>query len=257
MPFETHPLLDHPNDTSTIWRYLDFTKFVDMLNSRMLYFCNLCQLPDPYEGAFPPANSRVWTESITRQATMPPDQIPGLVQRLLGALGGSRRFMYVNCWHLSEYESAAMWRVYLNTVEGVAIKTAIRYLVDSVHSAPHRIFIGAVAYRDYDTETIREGDIFSPVTHKRRMFEYEKEVRAIYWDLGEPRPPDRPQNITNADELDSVHGIRVPVDLSSLVQEVYVAPRSQAWFRDLVVAVMKTYGIDRPVIPSAVDRGPA
>lgn len=34
-----------------IWRYVDFAKFVDLLERRQLHFARLDQLGDPFEGA--------------------------------------------------------------------------------------------------------------------------------------------------------------------------------------------------------------
>ena len=40
-----------PSDDAILWRYLDFTKFAALLNSKALYFCRLDCLGDPFEGA--------------------------------------------------------------------------------------------------------------------------------------------------------------------------------------------------------------
>src|SRR5260370_42500079 len=56
----------HPNDRfelppedTKIWRYLNFTKFVGLLETRSLYFSSLARLEDRFEGPLPPASRKV------------------------------------------------------------------------------------------------------------------------------------------------------------------------------------------------------
>lgn len=42
-----------PDPDTRIWRYVDLTKFLDMLSRRKLYFARLDRLGDPFEGAIP------------------------------------------------------------------------------------------------------------------------------------------------------------------------------------------------------------
>jgi len=39
-----------------------------------------------------------------------------------------RRYVFVNPWHKNEFESAAMWKLYLKSEEGVAIRTTVERL---------------------------------------------------------------------------------------------------------------------------------
>lgn len=39
-------------------------------------------------------------------------QVPGMLKQLSTLLELSRRWMYINCWHMNEHESAAMWKSY-------------------------------------------------------------------------------------------------------------------------------------------------
>ena len=61
MPYKEHPELKIPdNPDAKIWRYLDFTKFLSMLEDQSLYFCRLDVLAknDPYEGLYTNFNAR-------------------------------------------------------------------------------------------------------------------------------------------------------------------------------------------------------
>lgn len=37
----------------------------------------------------------------------------------------ARDLMYVSSWHMNEHESTAMWRLYLKSDEGLAIRTTV------------------------------------------------------------------------------------------------------------------------------------
>ena len=36
--YESHPVFELPDDSTTIWRYMGFSKFISLLNSSALYF---------------------------------------------------------------------------------------------------------------------------------------------------------------------------------------------------------------------------
>jgi len=41
------------DDESIIWRFMDFTKFVSLLETNSLFFCRLDKLGDPFGGINP------------------------------------------------------------------------------------------------------------------------------------------------------------------------------------------------------------
>jgi hypothetical protein len=47
MPYEIHPKLTTPPDDAVLWRYLDFAKFLDMLERRVLWFAGADTFEDP------------------------------------------------------------------------------------------------------------------------------------------------------------------------------------------------------------------
>ena len=59
--YEDYPKLDPitkipSNGNTKIWRYLDFTKFVSLLQRKALFFCRSDRLGDSFEGSFSKAN---------------------------------------------------------------------------------------------------------------------------------------------------------------------------------------------------------
>ena len=250
MPFETHPDLELPAPVETIWRYMDFTKFVDLLDSRKLFFSNLCKLEDPYEGLYP---SLQWERMKADYSKVPGNSDVG-IQRLIAFFSQNnqnfKKISYVNCWHISPVESAAMWKVYCKSNEGIAIKSDVSRLQSCFDVAKHRILIGAVRYVDYNNVTLPLGQFLYPVVHKRLSFQYEKELRAIFWDV------ESLSTVTDWATLPMRDGEAIEVVLEKLIESVWVAPTTPDWFKNLVESVCKRYGFSGPVHRSTVDRGP-
>ena len=244
--YEEHPDLEKPADeNAAIWRYLDFTKFVSLLDRQALFFAQADTLPDPFEGSYPRENVRLRPELHKH---LPEDALRkfAFVSREI------RRFTLLNCWHIGENESAAMWKLYLKTDEGVAIRSTFRRLADSFKAcADRRVYIGKVKYIDYETDSFPEGKLVYPFVHKRMSFAHECELRAVIQLL--PVPEGLRVNWTK--EL-SHGGVYVPVDVDLLLERVFVSPIAPAWFHELVTSVVRKYGFDKEVRRSKLGEDP-
>lgn len=221
------------NEQVKVWRYLDFTKYVDLIDKKQLYFCRVDKFEDPYEGAFP-----------TNLFTFKP---------FLDTTEHVRQFNFINCWHMNEFESAAMWSLYLPTKNGVAIQSTFERLKQSFDNTAEDVYLSVVKYHDYNGKTyddlIKEnpwspgssGSTVMPQIFKRKSFEYENELRAIYIDL----PIEYDVEKTKLRNLGS--GKLINTDLETLVERVYIAPKADPWFKDLVVSVSKKYNLNKPI----------
>ena len=113
-----HEAFFPPSENRTIWRYVDFTKFVSLLETQKLFFARADQFEDPYEGSWSSAGVRLLRD---------PAQNGGLpshaVEQLVAYSGVQQKEMFISCWYANESESAAMWKLYLQSNEGVAIRT--------------------------------------------------------------------------------------------------------------------------------------
>src|SRR5215469_15260960 len=112
-----------------------------MLNDRALYFANLNELAkdDPFEGSFTKPMLALETMSYKEVSVEIRRQLPRFgkpfeseqafqdfkeVGRSITTLLSSSYF--VNSWHMNDHESAAMWKVYLKSNEGVAIQSTVQ-----------------------------------------------------------------------------------------------------------------------------------
>ena len=54
--YKEHPDFKTPPQEALLWRYLDFTKFVALLDASALFFVRADKLGDPFEGTLSPVN---------------------------------------------------------------------------------------------------------------------------------------------------------------------------------------------------------
>ena len=142
--YEANPHLDSPLDTDATWRYLDFTKLVSMLDSRCLYFTAIDRLQDKFEGAYTNKVLQIGIHSDGPEATERAHR--ELDQSFRNIAKFHRKVIFVNCWHLNNHESAAMWQLYLKSNEGVAIVSTFERLKSSLAKASQSILLGKVRY---------------------------------------------------------------------------------------------------------------
>ena len=230
--FQKHPEFEEPKDEETkIWRYLDFTKFVSYLDRRALFFTRADKLDDRYEGKFTDADINRWKDVLKIKRKTEKIEI----------LNGFRKVINISSWHINEYESAAMWKLYLTSKEGVAIQSTFKRLKDSFkENKRDDIYIGFVKYIDYEKDSIPDGNIFNPFLYKRKSFEHEKELRAIIMKFALAEQT-KGKNILYVDP--EWIGNYVESDLIILIENIVVSPTAPEWFAELIGSIMNKFGL--------------
>ena len=237
--FREHPQFSPPQETDIrIWRYLDFTKFVSLLDRQALFFARSHKLNDPFEGSYARANRR--------QRSVPNDELPDRVYKQGQSGKDIRKNTLINSWHMNEQESAAMWQLYLKSDEGVAIQSTYRRLTESFHATKEDVFVGIVKYIDYNRDMMPAGDSFYPFLYKRKHFQHESELRAVV-------------QLPNVDEtvMAGKGGIYVPVDMDRLIETIYISPTAERWVKALVESVLEKYAIEKRVVDSTLCEEPS
>lgn len=228
-----HPAVTPPRENVTLWRYMDLTKLLSLLETRALHFSRIDQFEDPYEGVWSLAGVREARREFERQGH-PPEAL----EQLINQTDSFRQVMYLNCWCATEHESAAMWKLYLQSPEGVAIKTDHDSLARSLERSPLRIRTTMVQYVDYDVVPIGFGNIFYPLSYKRESFSHEHELRALIWRLEDVNAPLIPAEKKN---------VQVEIDVENLIHAVHVSPTAPEWFGDLVERLLARYELKIPI----------
>ncbi|NWD07662.1 hypothetical protein HX874_28255 [Pseudomonas gingeri] len=233
---------------------MDFTKYVSLLSSRGLYFTRTDCFEDIFEGAKGLKKRKDgwdshYLEFFRSAIRNPPDgvecklsdaDVEEQAQKLLRDLevGGEnhKKRTFVSCWHESEHESEAMWRLYSTFLaNAVAVRTSYQSLYLSLDRDPS-IAIGRIKYIDLKNSYAGVNDAF---WRKRKSFEHEREVRALLSDYG-------------TQDLGKI----VKCNLEVLIEEVLVSPKAPAWFVDLVNDVNEKFGLSVKVSLSELNEVP-
>ena len=252
-----HPVFKEPTDANIkIWRYMSFAKYVSLLDKRALFFTRVDQLEDKFEATYP---KHIFDPKVEAQLTEEQRRILEINQEKLKQESEfTKKVIVVNCWHISEYESAAMWELYLKGTEGVAIQSTFKRLSDTFDNYNENdVYIGMINYIDYEKDVIPWNNIFQPLVHKNRSFDYEKELRVVLIKnirLELAKAQERGyERIVDSIEF-PVNGIEAQIDLETLIETVVVSPKSKKWFEELVQSVTRKYGLNKAVIPSSLAR---
>jgi hypothetical protein len=226
-----------------IWRYMDLAKFVSLLTTESLYFTNPREFDDPYEGVIPKATAQQFSELLqkmydallqhftTGEQKKVLDGFADKVQTFL-----NKPTLYnVNCWHKSEYESEAMWKLYSVYGQGIAIESTIGQLKASLANK-QGLIVESVRYLDFDKEEWKmlEGGPLVVVLLKRKSFEHEKELRAV---------------ITLPEV---VKGTLVKCNLDTLISKIHISPSAPAYLKEVLedLCAGKVRSLNKSVVQS-------
>ena len=209
-----------PEDPDTIiWKYLDLSKFVDLLLYKKLFMSRSDKFEDQYEGTF----SEPTYEEIKKLAKDNPN--------FLDNYKTHRKNVVISSWHINEYESFAMWQIFTQKSEGLAIQSTLGKLQKALEvESDFEQYIGEVNYIDYKKEYIPFENTFFPFLFKRKSFQYEREVRVI-------------SDVTKFN-LEIDNGLKIDVNLDELIEKIYIHPKSENWYKNLVMDLVSRLGFD-------------
>ena len=214
-------------------------KFISLLSTESLYFACTCEFDDPYEGLLPRSHIEAESTGIVQPfvnqmlflrsqfPTQPAnsDQLKAFDNALNNFVSSVPRLRKevskgfgVSCWHKSEHESEAMWKLYSASGYGIAIESTIGQLQTSLNNAKG-VIIDSVRYMDFDKDPIEKGHKHYGLFIKRKSFEHEKELRATI------RLPQAGK------------GISVKCDLDTLISCIHLSPFAPAYLKDVVESI--------------------
>lgn len=207
------------NDDTIVWKYLDLSKFLDMLLSNKLFMSRSDKFEDQYEGTF----SEPTYEEIKKIAANNP--------KFLDYYKSHREKVVISSWHANEYESFAMWQIFTKNNEGLAIQSTIGRLKESLMPEKHfEQYIGEVNYIDYKKDFIPFEDTFFPFLFKRKSFQYEREIRII--------------SDVSGNNMSIDNGLKINVEVNQLIEKIYIHPKSENWYKNLVIEIVDKLGFD-------------
>lgn len=238
---EPRPYEVLPGPETAVWRYLSLAKLLALFRANALFFCRADLLADTFEGTFTEGSLR---EHAKEWGTEYPEDLVRMARWV-----PCRSF--VNCWHASDGESAALWRIYAASEGAVAIRSTIgalqKVFPETLESQENLIVsqdIRCVQYIDYRTAHPYLNDLTGPLCYKRRAFTFEEEVRLIRQELPTGPSKDRPSGkaiLMGPPPKET--GREVSADLDILIGAIYLAPSSPAWMLPVIRETMKRFGL--------------
>lgn len=240
-----HPCFAEPqNNEIKIWRYLTLPKFIDLLHSRTLFFtrADLLRAEDKSEGSSLTnadfAAIKLFEELSKQNIRIPHQNSPDITINELLELNQRTHEIsenllikrhFINCWHMNEHESFAMWKIYSEPF-GVCIQSTYNSLTRSFNDPEYnfhkqqKIYVGEVKYINWDSDSVPRDNGFWPVMHKKREFKYENELRCIVWESNK-------------------NTVKVGVNLEQLIHNIHINPYTPPWFNDVIFSLCEKYGV--------------
>ena len=148
-----------------------------------------------------------------------------------------RALTLLNCWTINKHESYALWKIYLGgSKSGVAIKTTVSRLERAIKkgkdSFDEDIFISKVNYTNFIKESPESR--FNVTITKNKFYEYESELRLFIFDY--PRSEGGIKT-----PYDISIGRRVKIDISELIDEIYLSPFTGRWFDKTLIETIEKF----------------
>lgn len=239
MQMKTDPNCVWPESECVMWRYMDFTKFVYMLEYKSLFFTSIKNLDDKYEG-------RATKETLNKIVRIQDKTTRNLGKIILTAQYQFIKTLYVNCWAKSNNEISTMWKSYASTPYSLAIKSTFSRIQRSFTERKRgNLFGSLIKYKDYDKDYFEPDNVLNLSIHKRKEFESEREFRIMYH---------CPLSMLGYDPIPL--GQNFKVNLDQLITEVVLGPNTKPWFGDLIRHLLKKHSLDKKVSNSRIDADP-
>lgn len=221
------------NPDRVLTRYISFTKLISLIEQG-LFIPKATLFQDELEGILPYFNDSEGDHVISK------NEIRGLMD-----------WIYVSCWHAQPHECHAMWKIYGESSEAVAIQTTERDLLHAYIKSNHGFYtyFDDVSYKNPSEKGFKDprpvtvinptqdttydgkatyAALFSYMKHIG--YEYEKEVRLVAID----------SNATST-QNNTQDGFSLPAEeTQKIIKQILVHPCAPAWFESLVDELVNT-----------------
>jgi hypothetical protein len=215
-------------------------RFTDLIDKESLFFCRADRFSDNWEGIFP---IKMIEKFGLDNQSFPSDD--GNTYTICEwHIQKEARSHLINCWHVNDSESFAMWKIYGGEQQNaIAIQSTVGRLKKSFHINNERIWIGEVEYidfRDWEPENrFFNSDIPNTLKTfflKWNYFKYENEIRAVINKAYCKHQSDK--------------GLLVKVDLSELIEQIYISAVADQKIEEQTNNILSENGYSFPIYRS-------
>jgi hypothetical protein len=236
-----------PDDIEApLWRYIGMDKLEDLVTTSELFFARVDRLGDAFEGSHSAAaiarRPRIFEGATERYIN---ESLPNETQQI-------RHVSFASCWHNMHTESTQMWSLYAAQGRGVAVRSSLQRLTHGILDTEREFCLRPMEYLDYGTDETPWGNVIWPMFCKRAEFLHEREFRILVPDFDLITDLSAPVPLGGF----APEGIRIPVDLAVLIQEIVVAPGTNAQTFDRVSRLASSASLDDRVRKSTLEERP-
>lgn len=179
-------------------------------------------------------------------------------------------YSYVNCWHIKEYESAAMWDIYSGN-SGIVIKSTYDQLKKCFKR--RNVLIKQVSYIDFEKEWTGTILQYEALKTKRKSFECEEELRVII-PIDDTKvyrllhnPPEWFQkllvkinedyknwklNLRDEIARNYLLGVYRPIDVDLLIDSIYLSPQAPDYLFKAIKTVLSNMNFGHKKVKRSV-----
>ena len=222
-------------DDQKLWRYMDLSKFVSMIEKNVLWLARADTFRDRHEGRFPDEMRKTIEqayEGFDDNDKSPVKDADDFQDYLL-------KNTFISCWHKNFDENMVMWEIYGRDNNALAIQTTVGNLKKSINASNltgHSLKLKSVIYQRADeiSGVLPYEDCFF---RKRPHFYFEEEVRISLDTYSRDNPSKK-----------TAFGHELPVHINGLLEKILIHPDSPDWFLDVIDSITKKYEVHAPVL---------
>jgi hypothetical protein len=267
VPYKDHPTFKQPEqETIPIWRYYTSTQLISIFQNRGLYFNRADQFSDPFEGVphrdalieqyiKSTLQKRITQRHIDEGIAEPVGEYDPLPpkERVFEFINTIRQRSFLNCWHYNSSESITMWNSYVQSGDGVLIKSTYEKLKTSldIHDE-YTYYMGEVGYLPWletgANEKLSEEEqtnFYSNLMNKQQEYESEREFRVV-------------ANLDPSILENGKTGFFMPTKLNMMIDEIRISPDAPPWCSiDFWDNLLRKYKIRAEVRNSSLSESPS
>ena len=243
--FKAIQQFEQVSDDTILWRYMHLNRLESLLDTSSIFFAKVTTYydDDPFEGNYNKIsedNYKKWmltdlpSETLETIGEIEKEKVLNHLETSLYIAKKERERVLVNCWHINNYESVAMWKLYSNYENGITIRTTFGKLKESFKDYKPNIYGGKIRYIDIKKDRISFGNTFEPFAVKRISFFHENELRLLI----------RVEDNVNWSTEKFANGILVNCDLNLLIESICLSPKCSDDFKSRVQEMIDEKGLE-------------
>ncbi len=226
---------DDLHNDQVLWRYMDLSKFISMLETNALWLARADTFRDKHEGRFPDVMKKIIDKAYEKFD----DDEKSIVKDTNDFQDYLIKNSFISCWHKNLDENMVMWEIYGKDCNAVAVQTTVESLIENIDTSSVKgtsLLLKNVIYQNASdiTEVLPYTECFF---RKRPHFTFEKEVRICLDTYSHLKPL-----------KSTVYGHNISVHINGLIEKILIHPDSSKWFMDVVNSITNKYEIHAKVL---------